>query len=369
LRLIRGWSERKPMTLTNREGKLWITFYHQSKRYRKSLNLDDTKANRKLALNTIIPEIQYKLNSGEFFNTENENKVPTVGEYMPISFELHSSSRRELTQKGYDSVYIRHIKPYFEHQKLDAIKPFDVIRWQNTLFETLCAKRVKSIRTVLNSMFVDAINDEIIEKNPFVKVATIKKHQPKEKEPFSIQQMFSILREVTPKMKAFFAIGFFTGMRTGEIVALKWENIDFERRVIKVRSARRGGIESDPKTINSIRDVVIIDQLMPYLLKHKEMMQDVSDYLFINMYGEPFYSSSKISHTYWKPVLEKLELKYRKMYLMRHTFISLMISHGEDLLWISKNVGHKDLSITFKEYARYIDDGNKKRATFLIDPN
>lgn len=346
---------------------MWITFYYQSKRYKKSLGLDDTKTNRKLALNTLIPEIQYKLNSGEFFKIENEKKVPTVGEYMPISFELHSSTRRELTQQGYDSVYNRHIKPYFESKKLDSFKPSDMIRWQNTLLKTLCAKRVKSIRTVLNSMFVDAINDEIIEKNPFSKVATISKQQPLEKIPFNMQQMFSILREVTPKMKAFFAIGFFTGMRTGEIVALKWENIDFERKVIKVRRARRAGIESDPKTSNSVRDVVIIDQLMPYLIEHKKIMQNISEYLFINMYGEPFYSSSKISHTYWKPVLEKLGLTYRRMYLMRHTFISLMISNGEDILWVSKNVGHKDLSITLKDYARYIDDGDKKRATFLID--
>lgn len=44
-----------------------------------------------------------------------------------------------------------------------------------------------------------------------------------------------------------------------------------------------------------------------------------------------------------------------------------IISKSEDILWVSKNVGHKDMSITFKEYARYIDDGNKQRAVFLQD--
>jgi len=345
---------------------LWITFYHQSKRYRKSLNLDDTKANRKLAINKIMPEIQYKLNTGEFFNNEKQ-KVPTVGEYMPISFELHSESRRELTQKGYDSIYILHIKPYFEKRKLDSIKPSDIIRWQNALLKKLSPKRVRSIRSVFNTMYMDAINDEIIEKNPFSKAPAPKKGSPAEKIPFTMEEMFSIIKTIPCKMRAFFAIGFLTGMRTGEIVALKWEHIDFDRKIIKVRRARRGGIESDPKTSNSIRDVLILDQLMPYLLEHKKMMKNKSDYIFVNMYGEPYYSSSKISYTYWKPTLEKLNLPYRKMYLMRHTFISLMISNGEDILWVSKNVGHKDVSITFKEYARYIDDSNKQRATFLQD--
>ena len=315
-----------------------------------------------------MPEIQYKLNSGEFFNNEKEKKkIPTVGEYMCISFDLHSGDRRELTQKGYDSIYNLHIKPYFEKRKIDSLKPSDIMRWQNNLLKTLTSKRVRSIRTVFNTMYVDAINDEIIDKNPFSKVKAPKKGEPAEKIPFTMKELFSIIKTAPAKMRAFFAIGFLTGMRTGEIVALKWEHIDFDRKIIKVRKARRGGIESDPKTSNSIRDVLILDQLVPYLKNHKEMMADKSDYLFINIYGEPFYSSSKISYTYWKPTLKKLNLPYRKMYLMRHTFISLMISKGEDILWVSKNVGHKDVSITFKEYARYIDDGTKQRAAFLQD--
>lgn len=345
---------------------MWIEFYHQSKRYRRSLKLDDTKTNRKFAQNNIIPELQYKLNSGEFFNTT-EEKIPTVGEYMLVSFELHSANRRELTQNGYDSIYKHHIKPYFEKKKLDSIKPSDLIRWQNTLLKTLTSKRVRSIRTVFNTMYIDALNDEIVEKNPFARVLAPKKGNPAEKIPFSIKEMFSIIKAVPLKIRAYFAIGFLTGMRTGEIVALKWQDIDFEKNIIKVRRARRGGIESEPKTENSIRDVLILDQLKPYLLEHKKISQKDSEYLFTNLYGEPYYSSSKISYSYWKPALEKLNLPYRKMYLMRHTFISLMISNGEDILWVSKNVGHKDVSITFKEYARYIDDGTKKRATFLPD--
>lgn len=345
---------------------MWIEFYHQSQRFRRSLKLDDTKANRKLAKNNIMPEIQYKLNSGEFFNNKQE-KVPTVGEYMQVSFELHSANRRELTQKGYDSIYNNHIKPYFEKKKIDSIKPSDIIRWQNTLLKSLTSKRVRSIRTVFNTMYMDALNDELIEKNPFARVQAPKKGSPAEKIPFSMQEMFSIIKTVPLKIRAFFAIGFLTGMRTGEIVALKWQDIDFEKNIIKVRRARRAGIESEPKTDNSIRDVLILEQLKPYLLEHKKICNEASEYLFTTMYGEPYYSSSKISYSYWKPTLEKLNLEYRKMYLMRHTFISLMISNGEDILWVSKNVGHKDVSITFKEYARYIDDGSKQRATFLQD--
>ena len=73
------------MTLTSRNGKLWITFYHQSNRYRRSLDLDDTKKNRKLAEEQIIPEIVYKLNHGMFFKSESkQEEVPTLNKFSEI---------------------------------------------------------------------------------------------------------------------------------------------------------------------------------------------------------------------------------------------------------------------------------------------
>ena len=57
-------------------------------------------------------------------------------------------------------------------------------------------------------------------------------------------------------------------MRTGEITALKWSDIDFENRLIYVRKTRNKGVETTPKTKSSIRDVEILDVLLPYLEKH-----------------------------------------------------------------------------------------------------
>ena len=102
---------------------MWITFYHQSKRHRKSLKLDDTKANRKIAENKLIPQIVHELNTGEFFKNNNVKKVPTVDEFAKVSFEMNKPHRRELTQKNHLHTYNRHIKPHFGNKKLDEIKP------------------------------------------------------------------------------------------------------------------------------------------------------------------------------------------------------------------------------------------------------
>ena len=59
------------------------------------------------------------------------------------------------------------------------------------------------------------------------------------------------------------------------------------------------------------------------------------------------------------------EISYRNLYQMRHTFASLMIANGEDILWVSNMLGHKDSSMTLQVYARYVKQQHRKRATFL----
>lgn len=353
------------MTLTNRDGKLWITFYHLSKRYRKPLNLDDTKANRKFALNNIIPEVQYKINSGEFFKIENEKKVPTVGEFSQISFEIHQNERRAITHKRYIRLYEIHIKPHFEKKRLDTIKPSDLARWQNGLLAKVTGKTVKGIRTVFYTFFEDARKDEIITRNPFTLIRSPKEEEFRVKNPFSVEEIFRILKAMPEHMRAFFAIGFFTGLRTGEIIGLKWEDFDFEDKSFRVERSRRQGMETLPKTKNSVRTVEIINTLMPYLLKHRELSPKENVYVFETYEKKPFNTCDKISSYYWKPILEKLSIPYRNLYQMRHSFASLMIANGEDVLWVSNMLGHKHSSMTLEKYARYCRLKSRRRATFL----
>jgi integrase len=342
---------------------LWITFYYQSKRYRRALNLEDTRSNKKLAQNKLIPEIQYKVNTGEFFENEKE-KIPTVDEFAYTSFEIHKNNRKKITQDRYVRLYEKHIKPFFGKKRLDHIKPSALAKWQNTLSEYLAGKSIKGVRTIFNTIFDDALKDDIINKNPFSHIRAPKQEDVIEKLPFNMEEIMTILNNCHDNIRAFLAIGFFTGMRTGEIIGLKWSDVKFDDMIIEVRRARRQGIESKPKTINSIRDVEILDILLPYLMEHKNLGIS-NEYIFETYTGLPFNTCDKISSHYWRPLLKELDIKYRNLYQMRHTFASLMISNGEDILWVSHMLGHKDSSTTLEKYARYIKHKNKKRAQFL----
>jgi len=79
-----------------------------------------------------------------------------------------------------------------------------------------------------------------------------------------------------------------------------------------------------------------------------------------------FDYSSHISDVHWTKALEKLDFKYRNMHQMRHTFASLMIASGEDILWVSSMLGHKNSSITLSVYAKYTKNTKRQRGTFLL---
>jgi integrase len=300
---------------------------------------------------------------GKFFNKKIQ--IPTFNEYFKKSMTIHEHRRKTTTQQSYERIYELHIQPYFGEKKLDSVNVSDIGIWNNMLLKKVSPKTMKPIRTILNTIFTDAINDELIQKNPVAFVQSPISYDTRLKKPFTEEEVMSILSSINRKMRCYFAIGFFTGMRTGEIIGLKWDDIDLDNKIIKVRRSIRQGIESLPKTKNSIRDVEIIDFLMPFIKKHRKISSIDSTYVFETKNGKAFTTSDKIAYWYWKPALKKLNLEYRNLYQMRHTFASMMISHGEDILWVSNMLGHKDSSTTLQVYSRYVRSKDRKRGIFL----
>ena len=350
--------------LYTRGVKLWVRFSLNGEVIKRSLNIEDSKANRKLATTQIIPQLLLRMHRGEFF----ENKiVPTVKEMIDISLKMNKASRKELTHRGYIGNLNKHVLPFFGKRKIDSIKPSELSLWQNNLLEKLSSKSVINIRIIFNGIFEDALRDELIPKNPFSIVKAPKNIALRENIPFSKDEIFKILDASPDKIKLFYGIGFFCGMRTGEVTALKWESISLSNKTISVKATRNKGIETSPKTKSSIRDVDILDVLIPYIENHLKYKIDESEYVFNSNLNKPYHSAMKISTTYWKKVLKELEIPYRNLYQMRHTFASLMISSGEDILWVASMLGHKNANITLQVYAKYIKNEKKSRGTFLLN--
>jgi integrase len=132
------------------------------------------------------------------------------------------------------------------------------------------------------------------------------------------------------------------------------------------------GVISTPKTQSSVREIDIIDTLLPYLENQYLLTGNSGSYVFLNDKKEHFYDIKRIRTTHWTRVLKECGFKYRPIYHMRHTFATVMLEYGEDILWVSNMLGHTDSTMTLSKYARYMKRDDKKRATFLeetVAPN
>jgi len=343
--------------------ELWYTYTLNGKRFRKPLGLDDTKANRKFVENEIFPDLLVKIKNDELF--KNTNEIPTVDEYISISLELHKNRRKVLTQKDYIGIYNNHIKEFLGKRKINEIKPSHIEQWQNYLIDkNISPSRIQTIRTVLFTMYNDAMKDEIVDKNPLMLV-----HAPIIKQvvinPFTLDEMQLIISRADGQLKNFYATAFFTGMRSGELIGLRWSDIDFSNLEINVNRRIKNGEIDLPKTTSSIRTIDILDILVPYLQEQYKLTSDLNSYVFLNQHNEHFYDIKRIRERYWKKHLIAVGLDYRPIYHTRHSFTTLMLSNNEDILWVSNMLGHKDSTITLSKYSRYIKRDKKKRATFL----
>ena len=345
--------------------ELWYSYTQDGKRVRKPLGLEDTKANRKFVQNEIFPDLLVQYRTGTLFNNTNDKKIPTVNEYIVISLDLHKHKRKACTQNDLISIHRLHIKDFMGSKRLDQVKPSDIERWQNyVLDKNISAARVKKMRSVLFTMFNDAIKDEITDKNPLLVVKTprIPKTQIN---PFTLTEINKILEVSQGQNQNFYATAFFTGARSGELIGLRWEDIDFSNMEIRIERSIKEGLISTPKTDNSIRVIDILDTLLPYLEAQYSLTGKYNSYVFLNQLNEHYSDIKRIRTTHWKRDLIKADLEYRPIYHTRHSFASLMLSNNEDILWVSNMLGHTDSTMTLSKYSRYIKRDKKKRGLFL----
>ena len=181
--------------------------------------------------------------------------------------------------------------------------------------------------------------------------------------PFNKDEIIKILNSTTGNLYYFIVIMVYTGMRPGEIISLIWNDIDFDKKRIAVDKTTVNGKVGDVKTESSVRYVDIIPVLEDEL---KNLYKETGNnkYLLLSSFNKPFYSHDIIAKRF-KELLMDINIKERKLYNLRHTFASMMISQGQNILWVSRMLGHKDVSITLKVYTKFIKENDDERLNNL----
>jgi len=299
----------------------------------------------------------------QLIDKQKQPKSLSLVEYGYESLKNNEYQRKANTTTGFKCLFEKYIVPYFKSYDITDIKAGDIKRFQSYLFsKDLSPQSVKNIRTVLGTIIKDAMMDEIINTNPLKLVKAPKVEINIKDEPFTLEEVKLILKNADEWIRQYLTVALFVGARTGEILALKWEDIDFENNKIYIQRSMTKGTISSTKTGKSR----LIDMLPIVAQSLKEFYKNKSnfEYIFVNSFGNPYTDPKPVSKL-WKATLKKCNLKYRKVYNTRHTFATTMLLGGEDILWVSQMLGHSDVSTTTRYYIKYIKSNNIKRAIFL----
>lgn len=285
--------------------------------------------------------------------------------YGQASLEANESSRRLLTNREYENIFKQRIIPTFGDMRLDEIKVTAIKKWQSEMLKSgLSPNRVHNIRTVFFGILKDAESDGLIDENPFAKVDGIAKRRT-EIHPFTLEEVKVILNEADGWFKNLLTLAFFSGMRTGEMLALTWDDINFVSNKININKSIRHGISGDPKTVSSIREIDMLPVVQKALREQYALTGLKSKTVFETRFGRGFSCASGVTQIHWHPLIKRCLLSKRDFYHTRHSFATMMIGAGEDILWVASMLGHADASITLKFYAKYRPNNAVQRASFL----
>ena len=279
-------------------------------------------------------------------------RVLLFGEIAQEWVQIISQEIKTSTLEDYRYTMNRYVLPEFGNRPIALINYLEIKKFVSNL--TCSHKRKNNVLVPMRSVFKHAFLSEIIDKNPMDRIRNLKIEKP-DIHPLSMEEVRKVLESVSSRYRNFFIVAFFTGMRFGEMAALKWRNVDFRLGVIKVRETRVLGEEGRPKTKKSSRD---IKMLAPVIEAMRDQMKETvgkteAGYVFLNQYGKPVEPMPTNFHV-WKPALKKAGLEPRPLYQTRHTFATLMLDAGEHPGWVQKMMGHETMQMIYEKYYSYI---------------
>lgn len=257
---------------------------------------------------------------------------------------------------------------FFEFYSIKSIKREDIERFFDYLDSKNYANSTKKgYAKLLNRVLNYALDKDIILKNPF-KMRKTWSVVREEIKCFSTREIQKILQNAKGDIGLYLRIGLLCGARMGEILALQWKNIDLDNAKITIEKSisNKNGEMGSCKTPSSHRVIDCVAPLLKALKETKERKNpNEDDFIFKGVY-KPYIKSFHTSYlkAQYASLLMELNIDYIPIYNTRHSFASLMLSKGENIMWVSWMLGHKNSKITLDFYSKFLPS-DEKRASFL----
>ena len=362
-----------------RPNSIRISFTLNGERCRETLTLNGeplapTPANVKYA-RRVAAEIRDKIRHGTF----------SYHEYFPHSDAAAASSVPLL--RDYLETWLNAVKPQLSPATLRTYRGkakqwvaalgderIDQIRHSQILqvlagASDVTAKTRNNLLIVIRGAFDMATRDRIVDANPCDGIRN-GRHQAPRPDPFTKDEMIAILRELHERhpepIAALIQFKFFTGVRTGEALALSWSQVDLRANTVLIdrtltdRALKMSTKTSQSRLVNLTRPArAAIDTMQRWTrLRGANVFCDAS--------GEAMLDGRVVNDQHWRVVLKKLGIRYRDAYHTRHTFASLALMAGAKPGYVAKQLGHS-VQVFFARYADWITGQDDAREADRIN--
>ena len=336
--------ERDPMT-----GK--------RERYYKTIN--GTKKQAEATMRKLIAEVE---NGG--IVTASAMKV---GDWMSEWLRLYLPNIEATTRDGYRDKIDNYIKPMLGNIPLKSLKTDNVQQWINEPHARgLAPKTIRNAYNNLNAAMKKAVVLRMIPYNPCggVELPKMKKYRANVYTAAQVNDLLAIAADTDFYLAI--ALMTSTGIRRGELLALKWKHVDLAKKVIRIREnmvqAGTKILEKSPKSEAGRRDITIGDDVvsllrnakMQYLIDKSQPGFKDLDYVVHKPDGTPYRPDAMTRK--WERFLVRHKLPHIRLHDLRHTHATLLIQAGVSPKVVQERLGHSDVTVTLNTYTHVMPD-------------
>jgi integrase len=349
----------------NKDGK--ITSYRGSywAQTAKGLKRRYVSAKTKTEVLALLRKEVARQDDGLIFDAENL----TLGEYLDRW--LNGSVRGSVRQSTFDryEIAIRvHIKPALGRVKLKHLAPAHVQGfYQDRLDARLAPASVNKLHVVLYQALDQAVKWNMVPRN-IAEATTAPRPTPKEMHPLSAEETRKFLDAARgDKLEALYVLAVHTGMRQGELLALKWSDVDLEDARLSVRRTltKSGGrlLLGRPKTKKSRRTIHLTEAAVKALREHLdrqlEHIQCFGDFyrdeglVFASEVGT-LINPTNLRQRSFAPLLQRSGVTKIRFHDLRHTCATLLLSRNVHPKYVQELLGHANIAVTLDTYSHVI---------------
>jgi integrase len=351
-----------------RDGAWWIYICHKGKRRAKRVGTEK-------AAPEAAKKIEAKLTLGDFKIEKPKPKAATFQEYAERWLEL-PHDWKESTQETYDANLRLHIYPVLGKERLDQIGRKEL----RTFFDGLTVKGLSPasigvVRAVVSSIIVHALEQELIPANPLqdIKTRTKRKNSEEEINPLTEQEAFTVLEQARAYQGGLFypvlLCALRTGMRVGELEALQWGDVDFAGGFIDVKRSHRRHRVTGTKTGQRKRVDMsphLTETLKALKGSRKVLSLAGDEYVFADERGG-MLPRHRVA-TALRSCLDKAGIRQIRVHDLRHSYATIRLLKGHNVVDVSRQLGHTNPTITLKVYAHWVPGKFKSQVAELDTP-